>query len=80
MIHGLVELIQQLVGITMNKLRLEIETGYIFINDSVSCYVAFYRDDDQYIVSEIYGHLTIEQLGLAIERLKQMEEELNVRN
>ena len=80
MIHGPVELIQQSVGTTMNKLHLEIETGYIYIDNSVSNYVEFRRDGDEYIVEDIYGRLTTKQLGFVLERLKQMEEEFNVRN
>lgn len=80
MIHGPVELIQQSVGTTMNNVRVEIERGYIYIDNCVSNYVEFCREGDEYIVSEVHGRLSTKQLGLVLFYLNQMEDELNVRN
>lgn len=79
MIHGPAELTQQLAGIMMSDLitRLEIQNGIIYLGNSVSHYVSFYLDGDEYVVSDIGGPLTVDDLTQLLEKIKVMQEEVD---
>lgn len=60
-----------------NQPRLEINDGQLYINEhNVSVYVGFYRDDDNYMINELSGIWTIDQLMCILTKLQSMEREL----
>lgn len=60
-----------------NQPRLEINDGQLYINaHNVSVYVGFHRDGDNYMINELTGLWTIDQLMCILTKLKSMEREL----